>query len=98
MKIWTHALDPRPDDDSVVARKRRQHLRLPKPPPPKPEDYPLCFAERSAEDFDLESYVRRFMDEVPTLQRAQIILIGPRERWRRATIVDGKPHIEDRRN
>ncbi len=97
MKIWMHDLNPRPDDDTAFARMQRRRKRLPTPPPPDPAEFPLCFAERSAEDFDLEGYVRRFMDEVPTLQHAHIVLGGPRDRWRRATIVDGKLQIEEQR-
>lgn len=58
-----------------------------------PDSY---FAERSGEDFDLADYLRRFMEDVPTLQRANVVLNGPKDRYRLATIVDGKLHIEER--
>lgn len=95
MKIWAEDLGLRRNISTAFARMRRQRQGLPTPPPPDPAEHPLCFAERSAEAFDLEGYVRQFMDSVPTLQRVHIILRGPRERCRLATIVDGKLQIED---
>lgn len=88
-----------PDRESVAARARRfPQFGFPDAPPPDREDSPgMCFAERSAEDFDLVGYLRRFREGVPTLQRANVVLNGPKDRYRLATIVDGKLQIEERR-
>lgn len=61
------------------------------------EDSPgMYFAERSGEDFELAGYLRRFMEDVPTLQRANVVLNGPKDRYRLATIVDRKLHVKER--
>ncbi|EIW57314.1 uncharacterized protein TRAVEDRAFT_48355 [Trametes versicolor FP-101664 SS1] len=84
-----------PDCESVAARAQWH----PRDPPPDREESPsMCLAERSAEDFDLEGCLRQFMEDVPTLRRANIELNGPKDRWRFATIVDGKLQIEERRS
>ncbi len=94
MKIGMH-----PDRESVAARARR--FRLPgahgAPLPDCEEAVGVCVAERSAGEFDLGDYVRRFMEDVPMLQRVNNVLNGPKERWRLATVVDGKLQIEERR-
>lgn len=61
---------------------------------PEEHDYPWCFAELSADAFDLGDYMRRFMEEVPTLPEANVILTGSRDRQRKATIVDGQLSIQ----
>lgn len=84
-----------PDCESIAARAQWH----PNDPPPDREESPsMCFAERSAEDFDLGGYLRQFMEDVPTLRRANIELNGPKDRWRFATIVDGNLQIEERRS
>ncbi|KAL7278964.1 hypothetical protein ACG7TL_006796 [Trametes sanguinea] len=87
-------LDNRPDSTSTLAMMRRQRWRLPTPPPLDPTAYPLCAAERSAEDFDLQLYVNGLQDAIATLVRAQITLRGPRDSWRQASLASGQLHYE----
>ncbi|KAI9061135.1 hypothetical protein FKP32DRAFT_1631767 [Trametes sanguinea] len=58
-------------------------------------DYPLCPAERSAGDFDLKHWMCSFMERMATLREAEVVLGGPRGRWRRASLASGQVRYED---
>ncbi|KAI9068419.1 hypothetical protein FKP32DRAFT_1618713 [Trametes sanguinea] len=99
-KIRLSGLDPRPDDlRREFAHLQRHCLRASLPalrPSPEPTDYPLVDAEQSANRFDLEHYTRSLVSAVPTLREVEITLLGPRDRWRRATLVSGRVQCEDK--
>ncbi|KAI0640489.1 hypothetical protein C8Q79DRAFT_455993 [Trametes meyenii] len=56
---------------------------------------PLRFAERLAEKFDLETYTRRFLHALPTVQHLHIALSGPRGRFRDAVMENGEFDFTD---
>ncbi|KAI0364382.1 hypothetical protein BV20DRAFT_861658 [Pilatotrama ljubarskyi] len=91
--VMTTSVDPRPKEKiSVWERLRRRG-----PPPPRPgvDEYPLNFAERSADDFNIEDYLRRFAQAIPSLRDAVVRVVGPRERWRMAMLKDGEVTSEE---
>lgn len=63
------------------------------PSPIDPEDYPLVFAEQSADEFDLVDYVRRFALLVPTLQTAEVGIEGLRSKRKVAELKDGEVQL-----
>lgn len=93
MDVRTTNLDPRPHTHSNNEQLPRRWNRLPTPPPINPDDYPLLFAEHSAEALDLEDYMRRSMQGIPTLERGQITMSGPRDGW---TLADGRLNVEEK--
>ncbi|KAI0672586.1 hypothetical protein C8Q78DRAFT_1078101 [Trametes maxima] len=69
-------------------------------PPNRPQAHgsanvPLRFAERLAENFDLETYTHRFLCALPTVQRLRIALEGPRGRFREAVLENGESSYTD---
>lgn len=95
IKMWQ--LDPQRSHDSALARARwRRQLRgLPEPPPRPPKHYPLNFAERSVEEFDVGEYLRRFAQRFPTLERAVVWVRGIRGREKRAVLDNGEVRLEE---
>ncbi|KAI0349619.1 hypothetical protein OH77DRAFT_1221314 [Trametes cingulata] len=85
------SLDPRPEEGS----RERLHRRDPAPPRGDEDEYPLKFAERSANNLDMEDYLRRFAKATPSLRHAMLRMVGPRERWRMATLNEGKILCEE---
>lgn len=61
-----------------------------------PEECPLLFTERSADELDLEGYVRRFARLVPTLQRAKVRMNGHRGESGCAELEDGEVKLRGR--
>lgn len=61
-----------------------------------PEECPLLFTECSADELDLEGYVRRFSRLVPTLQRAKVRMNGHRGECRCAELEDGEVKLRGR--
>lgn len=59
-----------------------------------PQSYPLLFAERSVDEFDLEDYVRRFARLLPTLQRVTIRILGLRGERRSVELENGEVKLE----
>ncbi len=86
-------LDPQPDHSSH-ARMLREFSGSPSPPPVDPQDCPLLLAERSADEFDMADYVRRFARLVPTLRQTTIRISGLRGGWRRVKLKDGEAMLE----
>lgn len=96
LRVVTTSLDPRPYTHSEIEQFKRKMLSLPTPPALDTDDYPLLFAERSANAFDLENYMQRFTRGIPTLKHAEITMIGPRDSWRRVVLIDGQPLLQER--
>lgn len=63
------------------------------PSPVDPDDYPLVFAEQSADEFDLADYVRRFALLVPTLQTAEVRFEGLRSKRKVVELKDGEVQL-----
>lgn len=96
LRVVTTSLDPRPHTHSDIEQFKCKMLSLPTPPALDPDQYPLLFAERSVNAFDLEDYMQRFTRGIPTLKHAEITIIGPRDEWRRVVLSDGQPLLEER--
>lgn len=98
-------MDPRPSDlkhRDMMSRYRdivwqeEEEDNYPTCPLQDLQSYPLNLAERSTNDFDLEDYIRRFVTAVPTLQKVEFTLGGPRWRTRTVTLTDGKFKLYER--
>ncbi|KAL1942114.1 hypothetical protein VTO73DRAFT_6644 [Trametes versicolor] len=92
LSIGTDDVDPRPSDlkhRDMMSRYRdlvwleEEEENYPTRPLQDLQSYPLNLAERSTNDFDMEDYIRRFVTAVPTLQKVEFTLGGPR--WRTRT-------------
>lgn len=79
--------DPHPED--FLPGYSRLHHEI-----SDPHSYPLLFAERSADEFDLEDYVRRFARLLPTLQRVTIRILGLRGERRSVELGNGEVKLE----
>ncbi|KAI0630246.1 hypothetical protein C8Q77DRAFT_1160603 [Trametes polyzona] len=92
MTISLSALDTRPPNRHISPNGPNQTISL---ETPSSSVYPLSSAERKADLFDLGDYALEFAQQIPTLRRAELVMDGPRDRWRKVTLIDGQLRVED---
>ncbi|CDO77371.1 hypothetical protein BN946_scf184787.g20 [Trametes cinnabarina] len=95
LEISLERLKTHPYDDLVAATMMRQANALPTLPSSSLAPDSLCPAELSADEFDLEAWTHSLSNEVASLRRAEITLIGSRGRRKRVTFTSGSLHLED---
>ncbi|KAJ2985406.1 hypothetical protein NUW54_g10161 [Trametes sanguinea] len=89
-------LDTQPRAGALLKLSRLQVGLRATPPPPDPADCPLCPAEHSAAAFDLRAWMCDLIKAIVTIHKAEVILEGPRGRWRRTSFASGQVQYEEK--